>query len=490
MVMITFFLSFCISAIYEPPHLDDLNFEKKMKTYPLAFVFLNQINNTFCEEVLPKFRAAGELFKAKCQFIVLDVEKSPLTIEAYNFTYFPSLFIFRKGKLMAEYTDIRNTTHIVKYLRRITADPVINLETDVKAFDFINSNPVSVVLGGDSEIDESIVESFKSVAKELFDLVPFVFASTSDAYGQFGFESTPAIRIHRLADDTIIPFEFTDSVDTDKFKQFVLENIKPKYRSKDGILFREFVNDPRFSLICLLDPTHRSSMKLLHSNMKSVIELYGDRFTYGYAPIKDMVPLAIQMGFSSTKEPVWGYVNFSETGDVSQKFIIPEGTDVTSELLLRFTENFAKQYFQPIIRSEEDENEGPGPLKRLVGSTFNKVVSNPIDDILLLLTIGKDEDVKTAMTSVNLVAHEFQKQKVDTVLFYYLNYELNDLQGLERIDLKKPALIYWPAGKARKPMMLPDDFDPSNIMKIIKSQSKLNLKIKIPSKFDSGSLEL
>ena len=89
--VLSFFLISCQSAIYEPPVLNDNTFEKKLKDSQVNFVIVSRQNVSFCQEILPKFRAVAELLKDKCQFVILDESESNEMKRKYGFFAFPSL---------------------------------------------------------------------------------------------------------------------------------------------------------------------------------------------------------------------------------------------------------------------------------------------------------------------------------------------------------------------------------------------------------------
>ena len=96
-----------------------------------------------------------------------------------------------------------------------------------------------------------------------------------------------------------------------------------------------------------------------------------------------------------------------------------------------------------------------------------------------------------AISVLNETAHEFKAQGIESVKFYHIDGERNELWGIS-LDghTSRPVFVFWPAGDERRPLMF-RDADVLGVMSGILSNGKTNLKkFKVPTKYDEGSLEL
>ena len=475
-------------ALYKPQILTDENFDSKIKKSKLALLLAIDENNTACDEAVPHFRAAASYFNKnrKCDFLILDGAKSPNTTEKLDIEFFPSLYVFREGKKILEYTGNRNASDLAKYVERISNDPVIDISEQKPAYDFLNNNPIVVILQGDEDMDEEILEAYKSVAENLYDFVPFVYASTDIASYQFGLQAdqdssvTSSVIIRRQIDDVFLTFPREEvATEPEKFEEFVRTNIVPLYRTTDGTTFRDIIHSKKWALICFCDTAKKSSMKQVHMGIREVQAKYYNNFSYAYGPIREFVPLLNGIGIEGKKEPLWIFANFTEEGEIDQKLFLPEGTELTPGLLVKFTDNLVLQFpiipvkSEPIPDPEDNEDE---LVKKLVGNNFKEVYADGKDKVVIVLS-GKTSETTKYFNYIKAIAAEFEKQKCTSISFYYINRDKNDVF----IDVPDEKVCIVTVHK-NQGTLLPQENDPIKIMKHIVTYLKPSPKVKVPKK--------
>ena len=488
MLSFLFFLSsFSNSAAYKPPVLDDETFYPKINKSKLALVLAIDDNNTASDVAIPHFRAAASYFSKdrKCDFLILDGTKSPNVTEELDIRFFPSFYLFRNGKKILEYTGKRNATDLAKFVKRISDKPVIEITEQKQAYDFLRTNPISVVLQGDDDMDPDVLDTFEKVAEQLYDFIPFVYASTDIAAYQFGLQPdqdssvTSSIILRRQIDDTFLTYD-RDSIiaEPDSFEQFVRDNMNPLYRTADGTVFRDIIHDTRWTLFCFLDTARKSGMKQVHSGFREVIEKYGNNFTYFYGNIRDYIPLLNSIGISGKNEPVWMYANFSEDGEISDKVFLPEGTELQPGLITRFTDQVVNGYNAIPIKSEPipEENETDNqPLQKLVGQTFKSVYLNNKDKVILVINGSSSLSVQF-YNSMSAIAAEFDQQGCRTIDFYFIDHSKNDL------PLTFPEEVSIIVTRKGQSGLCHLEKDPLKLMKLLIQELNPSPKVKIPKK--------
>lgn len=495
--MLSILLYFISSAIYLPPTLTDENFEAKISKSKLAFVIAIDENNTEADRLVPHFRAAAEEFlpKKKCDFFILDGDNAPTVVDQYNIRFFPSYYVFRNGQMTTEYTGERNATDLRKYLTRITNDPlVVEIDAQDRAYKFLQYNPIAAILTSDEDTPEEVVEAFQDLAEKYIDLIPFVRSTSTEAAYQFGLQPdqdsslTNTILIRRAIDDTILQYPISEIENTTALEKFIRDNVNPLYRYTEGTLFRDVIHDSRMTLFCFCDVNKKTSLKQVHWGMRQVYDKYKDNFTYAYGPYRQFTQLLNEIGTAGTKEPIWLFANFTENGDVSEKLLIPEGTDITPQLLDTLTDQVVNTYNVIPLKSEEipevDEDDLPN-IRKLVGQNFKAVYGSPKDSVILIAPSADDKESIGLLQELNAIAYEFNQQKFTRFMFYYINADKNDVP-LD-VPKDKPTLVLKRKGKG---LILPNETNAMKLFKLIVTEAKLKVKIPRRLKFAEENLEL
>jgi len=487
--MFSILICFALS-IYEPLNLDDETFEWQLKNVPIAFVMANRPDISFCQESYPKFRAAAEVMKDRCPFVVIDQDATPKLRAKFGIFAYPSFFIFRYGRLTAEFTDAREAPNMLAYVERALGPDIITLESARDVHDFLEAYHTSVILAGE-DLESEHLEVYKEVAKELRDILPFAIAKDADSIQQLGLEELPSLRLHRSQDRTIIDYPLAYTIIKESLRQWIIDNFTPRYRARDSVVFRDLSRDNRYTVLAFVDSSRKNSLDSMHSVMSSLVDTFHDNFTYIYSDIYDMGSIVLGLGFSGAKEPCYAICQLS-TGEVTEKYLFPERRDPTPENVAKWVNNFMNGSIKMKIRSEPAVEKQSGSLMKLVGNQFRDVVRDKERDVITLLLVGDQAKRDKAMALMKEVADEFQRQRVTSVTFWYINLDLNDMPGMKRPEIEEPAIIIWPAGAEKQPMMIPTNIETIQLINAVLTQSQTKPKFKIPQKYnnDEGSLEL
>lgn len=452
MNLISILLTITKAAIYEPLYLNDKTFDKTLKDVPVSFVMVSMAGNSYCEDIIPKFRAVAEKMKDKCKFVIVEYEESQKILEKYQIYAFASFFVFRYGRLTAEYPYERNTPAMYKYLKRVLSDTITTLETARDVHDYLEEIDSAVILSCENPEDE-IVKIFSEAATLLSDLIPFAIATTPDAIQQLGGEDVPNLQLHRTEDRTIVDFPLVFSPTTESLTKWIRESRKPRYSARNAITFRDLQMDKRYTLLAFVDTSKKQSLDLFHSIMNKVVTDYGQNMSYVYTDIYDYGNMALQLGFSGTRDPCFCITHLIN-GELTENLLFSEKRKLNPSNVARWVGMFLNGSIKRRVVSEAIPEKQNGPFKKIVGSQFSNITMNPKADVVTLFLVGDEEDRVKAMKIVNETAIEFQTQSINTVEFYYINVDLNELAGITRSSIKECVAILWPASENKKPVLM------------------------------------
>jgi hypothetical protein len=466
------------SSVYEPLLLTDDTFEDQLRQAPLSFVIASQSNISFCQDLLPKFRAVAEILKDKCQFVILEHDPSPKIREKYGIFAVPSLFVFRRDILTAEYTGERESTPILNFVRRITGPRVKPLDTARETYDFLRETHAALVLAGD-EVDESVSTVFAKVAENLSDLVPFVTAATPESLQHLGLEDGTFLQLHRLDDRKVIEFPLEDGLTEDGLREWVLANRHPRYFAKNPVIFRDLAFNTRFTLLAFADFIRKVSTDAVHAALGRVFEEYGDALALVYLDSVENAGILGALGFSGQRDPVYSIVRFTG-GEIREKWPYPEHMLSTPENIVRFVGRFLNMTREANMKSEAVVGNQTGPLFKLVGREFSAATGDAKFDVVTAILVGSEENRSVTLERMNATAMELQKQKVKTVKCYYIDMELNDLPGLQVGNWTSPVVLLWPAGTEKSCLLFEADLSVAELLDAIKTNGKSKFKITVP----------
>lgn len=115
------------------------------------------------------------------------------------------------------------------------------------------------------------------------------------------------------------------------------------------------------------------------------------------------------------------------------------------ENLKQFVDDFLKGILLPYYSSEPPPKKGKGPVKTIVGSTFEDIVYSATEDVVVMLCGSKIKECKQASMWFHKAADKFYK-KQENVIFGDINVELNDVPlQLFKLD-GLPTFFFSPKG--------------------------------------------
>jgi hypothetical protein len=227
----------------------------------------------------------------------------------------------------------------------------------------------------------------------------------------------------------------------------------------------------------------------MHQTLQRFVSEYGQNLTYDYCDIFDMGTIVLNLGFTGAREPVYLIASLSG-GELQDRYLFPERRQPTPDNVARWVGQFLNGSVKQKIRSEPEVPGQEGPLLKLVGTEFRAVVMSADADIVTALLIGDKENRSATMAVLTEVAGEFAKQNVESVKFYHIDTDLNELPGLRKGEWTQPIILLWPAGKEKNPLLFQGDITAFQLMDGLLAHCKSKVKFKVPAKYDEGSLEL
>jgi len=292
----------------------------------------------------------------------------------YGVRGFPTIKLFRSGgKAPVDYDQARKADAIVSYMKKQQQPAFKELKTESEVNDFIK-NKVGVLAFFSSStapevsIFSSVAESFRSQ-----DYV-FAFIATPALTSQFK-GKVNTVRVYKTFDDPTT--DYTGTFTVEGIVNFVKSASFPLVGEIGPENYQQYL-DRGFNFLWLFyevgsDVSAQAVAALTavakdHKTDLSFVKLDGVRY----------VEHAKHFGLSG-KTP--GFAIEDRTS--KKNFLFPDDQEVTSENLKKWVSDFLGGRLSANVKSEPEPADNSGPVKVVVGTSFDRIVLDSTKDVLV-----------------------------------------------------------------------------------------------------------
>ncbi|KAJ3046905.1 protein disulfide-isomerase precursor [Rhizophlyctis rosea] len=315
-------------------------------------------------------KAATELKSDDIPIAKVDCTVETEICEEHKIQGFPTLKIFRKGA-SSEFKGQRKADSIVSVLKK-QALPAISELTADKVESFSASDRVVVIAyvkSGSSEY-----KAFESVAEKHRD--DFVFGYTSDkAAAKAAGVSIPSVVLYKKFDEGKNEFDGKD-LTSDAIESFVKVNSVPTMDDIGPENFQSYVDSglPLAYLFVGSDSdrtTYGPVVEPLAKAYKGKINfVYLDATKYG------------AHGKNLNLKESWPAFALSEPKK-NLKYPFDQEAKMEAGVVEAFVKSFVDGKLEPSLKSEAVPESNDGPVKVIVGKTYNEIVNDTGKDVLV-----------------------------------------------------------------------------------------------------------
>lgn len=290
----------------------------------------------------------------------------------FNIQGFPTLKWFINGEAQ-EYEGGRTETEIVNWIKKKTGPSAYEL-TSVEAVEkFKTDNEVAVVFFGSASSKE--FETYMGVTKKMDDVM-FGFTHDADVAGNY-----------KAVGNAIILFKAFD------------EGRNDQVAGVDGAALTAFINENRYKLVSEFDD--KAITRVFHQNQAGLV-LFTDSSDGSAKALEALNSVASQLKgklvltTSQTKDGLGkrlaDYIGVTDDAVPTLRILTSndEGLkkfafsgEITAEAILKFQQDFTSGALSPALKSEPIPENNDGPVKVIVGKSFNDIVYDEDKDVLV-----------------------------------------------------------------------------------------------------------
>lgn len=340
-----------------------------------------------CKKLAPEFEKAAKELQERSPPIPLA--KVDATIESslatrFGVTGYPTLKIFRKGKAF-EYNGPREKFGIVDYMGEQAGPPSKQVQTVKQVQELIKDGDDVIIVGVFSTEEDAGYEIYMEACNALREDFKFLHTFSSEVARLLQVSPGNAVSVqpekfrskHEPASRTLSVKESTPVSDVqDFFQKTSLPLVGHRKQSNDA---KRYTHRPLVVVYYGVDFSfdYRKATQFWRSKVLEVAKDFPE-YTFAIADEEDYAEELKSLGLSDSGEEV----NVAILAEGGRKFPM-EPEELDSGVLRDFVMAFKKGKLKPLIKSQPLPKNNKGPVKIVVGNTFDEIVMDAKKDVLI-----------------------------------------------------------------------------------------------------------
>jgi protein disulfide-isomerase A1 len=419
--------------------LTSANFEQFVKDTPLALIEFYAPWCGHCKSLAPEYEKAAKELDGKNSGLLAKVDCTTERdiCEQFEVQGFPTVKVFRNdGSKPGDYEGARKTAAIVSFMKK-QSSPAVTTLTDAASVDaFTTGEELRVVafLAADSEA----LKVFTAVANSLRNEYSFGASHDAEAATAKG-AAFPSVVLFRNFDEPIVKFTgeitaegLTTWIRAESFP--VIGEIGPenyaKYLERGfnfAWIFVDYENKDQQDLLVELTPVAAEFRAQL-----SFVKLDGIKWTEH----------AKSFGLSGNTPGI-----VIEDRKQRKNFVLPESLKVTRDVFREFIDGVLSGKIAATVKSEPIPESNDGPVKVIVGHTFQELVMDDTKDVLVEFYAPWCGHCKSLAPKYEELGKLFSSDNTVTIakIDATANDSPADVQGF-------PTIILYAAGDKQNPV--------------------------------------
>ncbi|CAH8847090.1 unnamed protein product [Trichobilharzia szidati] len=362
--------------------LNDDNFDSELQSRPLTLVKFYAPWCGHCKQLAPAFKSAADIIAQKSDSVTLakvDCTVHQKTCTKYKVDGYPTLKIFRNGKLDSEYEGPRSADGIVNYIlsRAGPASKEISVATEVET---IISDTMPTVVAFIKSASDPLAATFLDLAKTMLDDAVFSH-SHNNIFGNSGDNEIRVYLPKRLR--TKLESDFTTykgDLSKQSIKAWIRKNGHGRvgYRSpKDSFYFRDS------NLVVIYNnqsiESYPTGVKYWRNRLLKTLKDQTEKFKdlkFAYSFSDDFSHELSEFGLDSGEFPA-ARIRSSD----SKKYKLDK---FSLDSFLQFLHKFKEGSLSPYLKTEPLPSDETAAVKKLVALNFNEIVNDEKKDVMVV----------------------------------------------------------------------------------------------------------
>lgn len=468
--------AFCSDVI----ELTDSNFKEKTKDEGIMLVEFFAPWCGHCKQLAPEYETAATKLRKEDPPVPLAkvdcTESGKESCGKYGVSGYPTLKIFRNGEFAAEYDGPRDASGIVSFMKKQSGPSSKEIDSVEKMKSFIDNDDASIV--GFFKSDDELKSQFLKTAGELRDKHRFAHTTDEAVMEEYKHNDQVVLfrppRMHTKLEDSEVTY--TGNADIFYIKKFISS-------SKHGIVGhmtrdnQEDFKQPLCVVYFKVDYTrNKKGTNYWRNRILKVAKKFKNKvMNFAIASISEFSSDMSQYGIEDTSgdQPIAAIKN-----EAGEKFVMKE-----DKFNMDSFTNFLTEYFdgkiKPYLKSEKIPEANDGPVKVVVGETFNQIVNDPTKDVLIEFYAPWCGHCKNLEPKFNELGEKFKDVK--DIVIAKMDATANDVPEPFKVE-GFPTLYWAPMNDKKNPKKYQSGREVSDFAEFIKREATNPVELPEPEK--------
>jgi protein disulfide-isomerase A1 len=446
-------------------------FDNFTKNYKYVFIKFFAPWCHHCQEMAPEYTELARSMKVQENGIPvakIDATEEIELAELHQIQGYPTFKLFFDGNYI-DYTGQHNANDMKNWIMKKIGSKIIPI-TSMDQIKQIENENLALLLLTKPNMGYQL-KNYEAAAK-MHDDLPFYYSDSNDLSKYFEMEGYFSLIMFRNFNDGRKLITSKNVLSEEVIKQFIDSNSLPWVSQLNEKLLKVIFEEEKTALI--LFAKYNKNEDLLKIYEEIAVKYQNDVIFSVADPASD---LGNKM--KNYLEVPEGIINPAILLVFEQKNLLKFKLDnTTKDSLSKFMVDFKAANLIPYFKSEDPPVSNSGLVKVAVGKTFDEIVVNSYQNVLVIGYSNWSQPSLHLLTDVERLAQALIDKK--DLLFVKINADLNEHPMLGNNDY--PDVRFFKADQKKRPIEITMDKSINGIVNFLELQ--LNLKLSIGEKFE------
>lgn len=440
--------------------LDSKNFAAEVAKHEFVLVEFYAPWCPHCKDLAPKYEKVATQLKGKVAVAKIDCDKNKEIATQFSIPGFPIVKLFKNGKPFRDFEEERSVEAIVNWVNKKTGPSTVSLKADeVEAF----------VKKASQETNGAIVVGYFTTKDSAFFKN---FLNASDVAEEFTFVDVVGAAADKLKLFREHIGEANVEVDAPASAEALVSYIKENgYSLVDEVNAKTFARFAAANVplaVAFVNVSDAESKKTIIGLLRSVAPEFKGKFNFGFSDGVMYGEQLEMMGGNKEKLPGIAAMNMEARKNY------PFDGELNAEALKKWVNGILDGSVSAYMRSEAIPETNDEPVKVVVGKTYDSIVLNNKDDVLLEFYAPWCGHCKKLEPKYTALAKSWESVKGLTIA--KIDATLNDtpfsVEGF-------PTIVLFPADKKASPITYDGNRSVADLKKFIYKNASAGVKKQI-----------
>lgn len=365
------------------------NFDEFVNTHPLVLLEFYAPWCGHCKKLAPELeKAAGDLEVEDPPIIIAKVDATVETELATRFqvTGYPTMFVMRYG-VKYEYDGPRERVGIAKYMRKKALPTATELTTMKEVKDYIDYLDDLSIVGFFTGEDDPMYQLYVDTANAISEEYRFGYTFLEEARKQYDAPASSIVmfhskRYHSKYEPTRYVFDQADATEDD-LKAFYNKHNRPlvghyTQQNKDT-RYKDTTNVLVFYTVDWSHDYRKDTEYWRQKVLEVAKEPEFKDFTFAIADEDEFAKFLQELGLGESGNEI----NVGLYDTEKKRYAMDPDEEFSVESLTEFLHDFKAGKLKKVVKSQPKPRDNKGPVRIVVGKTFEEEVLNTDKTVLL-----------------------------------------------------------------------------------------------------------